>query len=260
MTLWSRLWIPAGPVPTITPVNRAKRYALTALTIFAATTLVPVPAGAHPPAAQLPDASYYRAEITGVTPATTGVTVRVDPGGEWLELANPTPATVIVLGYTGEPYLRITSASAEENQLSQTTYLNRSLFADTVPTAQSASSVEPAWMRIGDTGTARWHDHRIHWMGRARPPMVEADPTHPHLVGNWTVHATADGTPFDIHGALRWIGKPATAKTTQAQAWLLTLLAGMTVAVGVLTIALIRARRRAPAVTWPAQPPWSSSP
>jgi hypothetical protein len=37
---------------------------------------------------------------------------------------------------------------------------------------------------------------------------VGADPSHPHPVGTWVVHATADGQPFDIHGTLRWIGKP----------------------------------------------------
>jgi hypothetical protein len=239
-------------------VSRAIGYGLGALTAFAAFGLVPAPAGAHPPAQQIPDAPYYRTEIPdGATPSTAGVSVRVDPAGEWLELANAGPATVVVLGYTGEPYLRITATGAEENQLSQTTYLNRALFADSVPTGQSGSSVAPAWKQIGTTGTARWHDHRIHWMGRDRPPIVAADPTHPHLVGNWTVHATADGTPFEIHGALRWLGKPATAeRASPAQAWLLTLLAGMTVVVGVLTIALIRARRR-PSV--PVPPPGSAS-
>jgi hypothetical protein len=222
------------------------RYALGALAVLAATVVGPVPAGAHAPGQQLPDASYYRTEIAGgVTPATTGVTARVDPGGEWIELANAGPATVVVLGYTGEPYLRISATGAEENELSQSTYLNRALFADSVPTGQSASSVAPAWKQIGTTGTARWHDHRIHWMGRDRPPAVASDPTHPHPVGNWTVHATADGTPFEVHGALRWIGKPADAgKTSPVQAWLLTLLVGMAVVVAVLTVALVRARRR----------------
>ncbi|HEV7897260.1 MAG TPA: hypothetical protein VGP31_05395 [Planosporangium sp.] len=227
-------------------MSRAVRYALGALTVVAASAFAPVPADAHPPAQQAPDAPYYRTEMTGgATPATTGVTVSVDPGGEWLELSNAGPATVVVLGYTGEPYLRITATGTEENQLSQTTYLNRALFADSVPTGDSGSSVAPAWKQIGTTGKARWHDHRIHWMGRERPPMVATDPTHPHLVGDWAVHATADGTPFEVRGALRWLGKPADAgKATPAQAWLLTLLAGMTVVVGVLTIALIRARRR----------------
>jgi hypothetical protein len=228
-------------------VSRAIGCALGALTGLAAIVLGPVPAVAHAPAQQVPDAAYYRTEITGgVTPAMTGITASVDPGGEWIELSNTGSATVMVLGYTGEPYLRITAAGAEENQLSQTTYLNRALFADSVPTGQgTGSSVAPAWKQIGTTGKARWHDHRIHWMGRDRPPVVASDPTHPHRVGDWTVHATADGTAFEVHGALQWLGKPANAgKTSPVQAWLLTLLVGMAVVVGMLTIALIRGRRR----------------
>jgi hypothetical protein len=224
------------------------RYALGAATALAVLVSGSVPAGAHAPAQQLPDASYYRAELTGgVTPAVPGVAARVDPDGEWLELSNTGPATVVVLGYTGEPYLRITATEAAENELSQTTYLNRALFADSVPTATSATGVAPAWRQLGAAGTARWHDHRIHWMGRDRPPAVAADPAHPHLVGSWTVRATVDGAPFEIHGALRWLGKPADAgKATPAQAWLLTLLAGLTVVVGMLAMALVRARRRQP--------------
>jgi hypothetical protein len=237
-----------GPASDNGQVSRGTRCALAAVTALATVGFGPVPAGAHAPGQQLPDASYYRAELTGgVTPQIPGVTVRVDPAGEWIELANTGPATVVVLGYTGEPYLRIAATSAQENELSQTTYLNQALFADSVPTTPSTSSVAPAWKQIGDTGKARWHDHRIHWMGRDRPPAVAADPTRPHLVGNWTVHATADGTPFDVHGDLRWLGKPADAgKTSPVQAWLLTLLVGMLVVVGVLTVALIRARRRQP--------------
>ncbi len=209
-----------------------------------AVGLAPGAALAHPPGQQNGDAPYYRAEITGISPAVAGVTAEVDPGGEWIELRNTGPSTVEVRGYTGEPYLKISSTGVDENQQSQTTYLNRSLFSDSVPTGQAGGSVAPAWKQIATTGAVRWHDHRIHWMGRARPPMVESDPTHPHLVGTWTMHAIADGKPFDVTGALRWLGKPATVKSAPLQSWLLALLAGMTVAVGVLAIALVRARRR----------------
>ncbi|NJC73810.1 hypothetical protein HC031_29455 [Planosporangium thailandense] len=230
-------------------MSRAMRYTVGVLTALAAMLVVAAPAGAHAPAQQQPDAPYYRTEITGgVTPAVAGVTASVDPGGEWIELSNAGPATVVVLGYGGEPYLRLTPTSAEENELSQTTYVNQTLFSASVPTAQAQpdSSVAPAWKRIGATGKVRWHDHRIHWMGATRPPAVAADPTHPHLVGNWTVHAIADGTPFEINGSLKWIGKTATAtgKSSPVQAWLLTLLVGAVVVVGMLIIALVRTRRR----------------
>jgi hypothetical protein len=228
-------------------MGRATRYALGALML--ATVTVAVSAGAaaaHPPGQQAsPDTPYYRAEITGVMPTTAGVTARVDPGGEWIEVANAGPATVVVLGYTGEPYLRIASGSADENEASPTTYLNHALFADTVPSEQLGATGPPTWKQIGATGTARWHDHRIHWMGRDRPPAVAADPTRPHPVGTWAVHATADGMPFDVRGALTWVGKPARSPSgTSSPPWLLTLLAGLTGVVGVLVVALVRARRR----------------
>jgi hypothetical protein len=136
--------------------------------------------GQHGSGQTIPDLAYYRSELSAVVPAPPGATARVDPAGEWLELATTGPAEVVVLGYTREPYLRIKAGVVEENQLSQTTYLNRSLFADSVPTGQDSGGLAPAWKQIGSTGVVRWHDHRIHWMGQERPPAVRADPRHPH--------------------------------------------------------------------------------
>jgi hypothetical protein len=123
-------------------------------------------------------------------------------------VTNHGPATVVVLGYLGEPYLRLGLGGVDENEVSPSTYLNRSLFADSVPSGDQAANVAPVWHRNGTGATAQWHDHRIHWMGQARPAVVDKDPAHPHEIGTWVVHATADGFPFDIHGTLRWIGKP----------------------------------------------------
>jgi hypothetical protein len=226
--------------PVQTSVFRAL-YGVVALLIVG---LFPAAAKAHPPSQQLPDANYYQAQLTDVSSIPAGVTVRVDPGAEWLELSNGTAEPVEVLGYTGEPYLRITSSAAQENLLSQTTYLNRSLFADSVPSAQNGAAMAPAWHQIAPVGTARWHDHRIHWMGRTQPPAVAADPVHRHLVGTWVVHAIDGRTPFDIHGSLMWVGKPADARPSPVTAWLLTVVAGLVVAVAVLLIALVRSRRR----------------
>ena len=165
------------------------------------------PASAHGGGTPVPDAAFYRAEITQVS-SVPGVTARVDPAGEWLELTNAGSATVIVYGYLGEPYLRVTAGGVDENEVSPSTYLNRSLFADTAAVGGKAADVAPVWTRIAPAGRVRWHDHRIHWMGQARPPAVDADPTHAHQVGTWVVHATVDGTPFEVRGTLRWIGKP----------------------------------------------------
>jgi hypothetical protein len=203
------------------------------------------PAAAHPPAPQAPDAAYYRTELSGVNPAVAGVAASVDPGGEWVELRVTGPGVVLVRGYTGESYLRVTANSVEENQLSQTTYLNRALFADSVPTGTDTGSLAPSWKLIGTNGSVRWHDHRIHWMGQSRPPAVAADPTRSHVVGSWTVHAVADTTPFDITGTVRWVGAPRGAFALRA-AWLMALAPAVLMA-GLVAWHLTRQRRAAAA-------------
>ena len=205
-----------------------RRYVLgpAALAALALMIVTPAPAAqAHGGSQPIPDAAFYRTDLTGVAPQPDGVTVRVDPGGEWIELTNAGPAVVIVLGYTREPYLRVSATSVEENELSETTILNQSLFTDSIPTGQDSGGVIPTWRQIAATGTVRWHDHRIHWMGQNRPPAVKADPRHAHPVGTWTVHATIGGQPFEINGDLRWIGKPASAEANKPiPSWLLILL------------------------------------
>jgi hypothetical protein len=219
--------------------------AIAVLLLVALGAAPPGAASAHGGGQPQPDAAFYRTSLTGVAPAPKGVGVRVDPAGEWIELTNSGADEVVVLGYTREPYLRVTADRVDENQLSQTTYLNRSLFADSLPTAGESADVAPSWKQIGGTGTVRWHDHRIHWMGGVRPPPVDADPRHRHLVGTWTVHATAGGQPFDITGDVTWIGKPDSAEARQPiPTWLLTVLEGLAVLVCVLVVVLVPVRRR----------------
>jgi hypothetical protein len=193
------------------------------------------PAGAHGGG---PDAAYYRTRLTEVAPQLPGVSAGVDPAGEWIELSYAGPAEVIVLGYLREPYLRVTATGVEENALSQTTYLNQAMFAD-VPAGTPAATVAPSWRLVAGNGTARWHDHRIHWMGQARPPVVAADPTHPHRVGSWAIQATVDSTPFQIRGTIEWRGKPGSLSTTT---WLILGLVNIPLSASVLV--LKRSRRR----------------
>jgi hypothetical protein len=87
---------------------------------------------------------------------------------------------------------------------------------------------DASWWRSpasDSTGTVRWHDHRIHWMGDSRPPPVNADPRKAHHVGTWTVRATDGQRPFDITGQLSSIGKPDSANAQQPiPPWILTAL------------------------------------
>jgi hypothetical protein len=191
---------------------RARVVAVLAAAVGLSLVAAP-PALAHggPPT---PDAAYYATAITAVTPPLPGVVAQVARNGDWLQLTDARTTDVVVLGYGQEPYLRITADGVWQNDLSPTVYLNQSLFADTSQGgAGTSASVAPAWRRTGTTGTARWHDHRIHWMGPGLPPRVAADPTRAQLIGSWSVPATAGGTSFEIRGTLSWTGRPAAGRS-----------------------------------------------
>jgi hypothetical protein len=199
------------------------------------------PALAHGGGPPIPDAAYYRTALAHASALPSGVSASVDPSGEWLQVGYTGPTELIVLGYSLEPYLRITATSAQENALSPTTYLNKAGFAD-LPAGTQTANVAPAWQPIATTGRVRWHDHRIHWMGQTQPPPVAADPTHPHQISTWTVHATAAGLSFDIRGTLSWVGKPG-SRHFGGLTWLI-FTAGNLPAVVVLVVLTLKQRRR----------------
>jgi hypothetical protein len=158
------------------------------------------PALAHtrPP----PDSSHYRSTITAIQPPVPGLALAVTGAGGSLTLTNHTGKTVVVIGYAGEAYLRITPTGVDENVASLSSWLNGRL---PQPPAQ-ASQQAPQWRHVSDQPTFTWHDYRIHWMAQQRPPIVAADPHHPHKVLDWTVPLTVDGGPVTVKGSLNWTG------------------------------------------------------
>ena len=188
---------------------RAARVArgVTVLAVLAVSSW-PSAASAHVGGPTASDAPYYQTLLTGISPVPAGVSAQVASNGDWIELTANGPAEVVISGYGGEPYLRIAASGVWQNDLSATTYLNQSLFVDAAALNHAPGSAVPAWRRISQGGTARWHDHRIHWMGVGRPANVVSDPAHLHLIGSWAIPARAGQEPFMIRGTLNWTGKP----------------------------------------------------
>ena len=80
---------------------------------------------AAPAAADAAGPSDFRSEVTGIVPAVDGVEAEIRGGDSFLELTVDDGHTVIVEGYTGEPYLRFQpDGTVERNRLSPATYLN----------------------------------------------------------------------------------------------------------------------------------------
>jgi hypothetical protein len=158
------------------------------------------PALAH--SRPVPDSNNYRSTITAIQPSVPGLALAVTRADGALTLTNHTGKTVVVIGYAGEAYLRITPTGVDENVASLSSWLNGRLPR---PPAQANQQV-PRWRHVSDQPTFTWHDYRTHWMGQQRPPVVAADPHHPHKVLDWTVPLTVGGEPVTVKGSLNWIG------------------------------------------------------
>ena len=141
----------------------------------------------------------YVSTFSNLQPNVLGVTVNTFGRDNTISLSNYSGKTVVVLGRSGEPYLRFVEGVVEENMRSPTTARSR-------------------WRKVATGASYAWHDHRIVWTGASPPRVLQQAPDVAHLVFRWAIHATADGKPFLIKGFLGWSPPPKT-KGGDTSAW-----------------------------------------
>lgn len=173
----------------------------------AATVATAAPAGAHTVGGV--DATNYRTTIHSVRPATDAIRVRTIDNGDRLELTNSGRRDVVVVGYEREPYLRVGPRGVFENVRSPATYLNRDRHDPAPPPASADPEAPPEWRRVGSGTTARWHDHRAHWMGRDDAPVVQRAPGEEHLVQEFRIDLRRGDETVRVRGDVRWIPGPS---------------------------------------------------
>lgn len=167
--------------------------------------VVASPAAAHGGAVESTD---YRSRITRITPRIPGLEIELVEAGGRVELTNRTSREAVVLGYEGEPYLRIGRDGVFRNRNSPATYLNaRRSGGDEVP-ARATAEASPSWERIGDGPTARWHDHRMHWMA-PRPPGVREAPEREQRLAEWLVPVDLGARRVEVRGDITYVPGPA---------------------------------------------------
>jgi hypothetical protein len=157
---------------------------------------------AGPAAADPARPGDVRSEVTAVTPAADGLTAEVVGGDSFLRVRVEPGREVVVLGYAGEPYLRVSAdGTVEVNDRSPARWLNEDRLAAVDLPPDVDPQAPPAWRVIGQEGEAAWHDHRIHRMapGRPGPPAVQ----------EWRVPLTVDGRPVVIEGRYAYVPPPA---------------------------------------------------
>lgn len=165
------------------------------------------PASAHGIGGTQP--TNYKSTVTRLAPPTPGVHMETIDLGNRLQLTNDSGRDVLVLGYDDEPYLRVGPRGVFENVRSPAVYLNRSITTITAPPKSADSSAPPKWQRISDGNVARWHDHRVHWMGTEAPPNVQRDPHRRHVIERWVVPLRAGDQKVEVHGVLAWEPPPS---------------------------------------------------
>jgi hypothetical protein len=207
------------------------------------------PAAAH--AVGGAQASNYQTRIVSVEPVLPGLQVEVADAGARLRVRNRTGREVMVLGYAGEPYLRVGPAGVFENRRSPATYLNRARINPAPPPPDASADAPPLWHRIGDGDTVTWHDHRAHWMAPTDPPDVKAAPNRTQVVlPGWQAELRVGNQPVRVSGDLRWVPGPSpwpwvavavawlllAVVASRQRAWpqLLALLTGLLIAVDVI--------------------------
>ena len=192
-----------------TPVSRRALRLLAAVFgaavsgALAGALLLAGPAAAH--SADAPTATDYRVTVLGVDPPMPGLTVRAIEAGARLELVNHTSHTVEVLGYSGEPYLRIGPDGVYQNDASPATYLNETLAGGVAPPPTAGSAMPPLWTKLSSTPAVLWHDHRT---------QSQVRPTVPPGVGQqrlltWSVPLRDGVREFAVTGTLDLVPPPS---------------------------------------------------
>jgi hypothetical protein len=179
-----------------------------ALTWLACTVAAAGPASAHSVAGVT--GTNYRTTLRAVSPPVPGLKVRVIETGSRLELVNNTGKDAVVIGYQGEPYLRVGPDGVFENTHSPATYLNATRKGTTAVPSTASADAAPEWRKVTSGTTARWHDHRTHWMGAQDPPLVRRAPGTRHvIVPDWKVEVQLGGQTVAAHGDLVWVPAPS---------------------------------------------------
>ena len=153
--------------------------------------------------------SNYVSTVKNVQPSTKSFSIKTIEAGSRLELRWLSGPVLEVADYDGFPYLRVGPDGVDENQQSFAVYLNKDRRGSTSIPEGLKPEGPPQWKRVSAEPVARWHDHRVHWMGKVRPDNVVAQPDKRQLVQNFTVEVKQRDQTHMVSGVLEWVPGPS---------------------------------------------------
>ncbi|MGH3872494.1 MAG: hypothetical protein ACRDSR_13480 [Pseudonocardiaceae bacterium] len=165
---------------------------LTGLLTVLFTLVTAVPAAAHIVGTG-GSPTNYRTTVTAIRPAVPTVAVTVGLGGQWVRVTNQGSAQIVVLGYQGEPFLRLSGNQVQVNAHSSTAEQTGQAPATRDPASPAG---EPGWVALRDGNIATWADARI-------------DPPSEQVAGSWELPLVVDGQRVTVAGTRDLIPPPS---------------------------------------------------
>jgi hypothetical protein len=158
--------------------------------------IAPAAASAHGPVD--PAASSYLAKVSSV-PA--GIEAKVVDGDlrMWMHVA--AGLSVVVLDYSGAPYLRFSRSGVEVNESASMYYLNQT--PAQTPPVNLTRSTPARWDQVSGDHEYEWHDGRLHALAAT---ALAPGTTY---VGRWTVPVRVDGRAAAVAGGLFYAPNPS---------------------------------------------------
>lgn len=187
-------------------MRQALRAAWALAVVPLLVTGVASPAAAHA-------TGTYRTAVASVRPRVPGLRVTVTKDGNWVEVTNTGPAPVLVLGYEGEPYLRIGPSGSWRNSRSSTAALAEPTASDDLAGALSADAT-PHWVRLSTRRAVSFHDLRVPTTTTRRHVVSSSAP---RILATWSLPLRAGDRPVIVRGNVRWYPTPV------PMAWILSL-------------------------------------
>lgn len=170
-----------------------------------AMVLVALLAAAEPAGADAARPTDYRSSVDAIVPEVRGLRVEILGGDAFVRLVAG-GHRVTIIGYRGEPSVRLSpTGEVEENLSSPSVALNRNRYGG--GDAPRSVAAPPRWRRVGSDGTYIWHDHRTHWMSPVPPVGVSRG----DRILEGVIPLVVDGQPVKVHVSSTWVAPPSPA-------------------------------------------------
>lgn len=174
--------------------------------VLAGALLGEVPALGHPADSQV------RTVIDTIDPPMDGVTVRVEAGvATQLVVENPTDADVVILGRTGEPFLRIGPDGVWGNRNDSEYYATATPAGGLAGPADGGGS--PDWQLLSREPAWGWFDHRLHPVDLNTPSDLDPG-AGPVPFADWQVPMRHDNRDVTVSGHLEYAIAPGVVIAT----------------------------------------------